>query len=263
MKSSLHKKLTQSTPYEKEELQWLLVHISDLNPDIRDELVYASFCHALLDQLLSIPDFHWLVAEALHSRSVSISEHALQATLTRSFTALLFSLFLAVDSQEDNLYYQQISPAQRQQLFDTALQYLEEETDTRGWHEEYGWMHAVAHEAELLLSACLHQQFPAEKLPLVWSTIIALLQRQTQAFSAGEERRLALIMSQLISQEKLNQHEVASWIEQTHFPDQSPAEYFAQINFENFLLALSAYLEKEEILSPLLKTAILTKWSGY
>lgn len=263
MKSSLHEKLAQSTPYEKEELQWLLDHIGDPNPDIRDKLVYASFCHALLDKLLSIPDFHWLVEETLHLQPIPISENTLQTTLTRSFTALLFSLFLAVDNQEGNLYYQQIPSARRQQLFDIALQYLEEETDNRGWHEEYGWIHSVAHEAEFLLSACLHPQFPAEKLPLVWSTIVALLQRQIQVFSAGEERRLALIMSQLISQEKLNQHEVASWVEQTHFLDQSPAEYFAQINFENFLLALSAYLEKEEILSPLLKTTILAKWSGY
>lgn len=263
MKSHLQEKLTQSTSYTKEELQWLLDHIGNSNPDIRDELVYASFCHALLDQLTPIEDFHWLVEKALHSRQMSISENNLQATLTRSFTALLLSLLLAVDNQESSPYYQQIPAAYQQQLFDTALQSLKEETDVSGWHEEYGWIHVIAHEAEFLLSACLHQQFPAEKLSLVWSTIIDLLYRQTQVFSAGEERRLALIISQLISQEKLTQNELAFWIEQITFSDNSPSEYFAQINFENFLLALSTYLEKEEILSPLLKTTILTKWNGY
>ncbi len=259
MKERLSKKLALSLPYTREELEWLLAHIGDPNPEIRDELVYASFGHALMDHQLSITDFQWLATTALNTGLIASSA----PTLTRSFTSLLFSLVLLVDNQENSPYYQQLSPTDRQKLFDEALLFLERETDSRGWEESIGWIHAIAHGAEFLLAASLHQDFPSSKIKTVWQTTILLLKRQATIFSAGEERRLALLISQLILQQKLSQTDLASWIEQTTFRDQTATDYFEQGNFENFLLAISTYLEKEEALTPLLKHTILEKWNGY
>ncbi|MFC3928331.1 hypothetical protein ACVR05_02510 [Streptococcus caprae] len=65
MQTALHKKLQTQENYSSEEIRWLLNHIGDPDATIRDELVYQSFNHALLEQRMALGDFQWLVHEVL------------------------------------------------------------------------------------------------------------------------------------------------------------------------------------------------------
>lgn len=53
MKEFLMEKIQTSQPYTNAELDWLLENIGHPDPTIRDELVYASFCHIFLEGLIT------------------------------------------------------------------------------------------------------------------------------------------------------------------------------------------------------------------
>lgn len=53
MKNILTSKLQATQPYTKQELFWLLENIGHPDPIIRDELVYASFCHIFPSGLIT------------------------------------------------------------------------------------------------------------------------------------------------------------------------------------------------------------------
>ncbi|MFC3928330.1 DUF2785 domain-containing protein [Streptococcus caprae] len=116
--------------------------------------------------------------------------------MTRSFTALLLALIIDVDQQGDYVY--KLTEDQRQWIFSDAIRYLHTETDATGWSEEFGWAHAIAHGADLLLFTGLHSAFPKERMPQILEAILKVLHQQTAVFSAGEEKRLARVLVQLL-----------------------------------------------------------------
>lgn len=264
MKTRLSTKLSQTKGYTRTELDWLLDHIGDPEPDLRDELVYASFCHALLDQLVNKEDIAYLF-EQIEQRNLLFHQIPKkgQATLTRSFTALLLTLLATVDGDPTSPYFHCLSPLQIETLIDWSLRYLTVEHDAKGWHQDYGWSHALAHGADLLLSAGLHDSFPKERIPDLFETLHTCLAKQETVFTAGEDRRLARILFHLLLAKKLEETALLEWIQKLELEDHTPKDYFFTVNTENMLASLYLLLKKERQLSLLLAQAIETIWAGY
>lgn len=264
MKDLLSKKLEGTQAYNRKELLWLIDHIGDTDPAIRDQLVYSSFCHALLDHLIE-PELFSYIFDELKQRNIlfyKIEEKG-AATLTRSFTALVFALILDREATVDSPYYHLLSENDRQAIFNYAFEYLKSETDVTGWSADYGWVHSLAHGSEFLLYVGLHDAFPKERIAEILDTLTHVLKKQTQVFTAGEDRRIAILLAQLILQKKLTQEQIADWIEDLDFLDQSPETYFASLNLENVLICLYFSLEKENALTARLKEILLNSWKGY
>ena len=261
----LEEKWTAGTgPYSRPELEWLLDHIGDPDPAIRDDLVYNSFCSAIMNHFLTKEDLLFLVDSVLQRDLLTykMPEQG-DATLVRSFSSLLLALILDVDQTADSPYHQSLSTDQLQTIFGQTLLYLQQETDSTGWDKEKGWVHAFAHGAELLLYAGLHKEFPQKRMNELLETLTIVLKQREALFTAGEERRLAFMVTQLLIQEKIQQTQLCHWIEKLDFPNQSPQDYFALLNLENLLSTIYLHLEKEGFLETELKDSILNFWKGY
>ena len=54
MYKELQNKLTEEKPsYSREEIQWLLEHLGDSSPEIRDDLVFTSLARGLQEGLFT------------------------------------------------------------------------------------------------------------------------------------------------------------------------------------------------------------------
>lgn len=159
MKNILASKLQSTQPYTNQELAWLLENIAHPDSDIRDKLVYATFCHILLNSLITREQAQELLQRSLDTKPFSLEG----PTLKRSFTCLLYCLLLSVDNEPESIYHAFLSTNDRELLFQQALDYLAIENDWSGYDEKLGWIHTAAHGADFLLAASCHDQFPAEK----------------------------------------------------------------------------------------------------
>ncbi|WP_161980811.1 DUF2785 domain-containing protein [Streptococcus sp. S784/96/1] len=254
MIETLQHKLNSLISYTDEELAWCLLNIGHPDPEIRDNLIYNTFGYGLEHQLISPKQFLQLAQQLQNKRFLKHPD-----TLTRSFSALLASLLLFCDNLESSPYFSLLENS-RAALFKEAFDFLKTESDTRGYDDKRGWIHAIAHGAEFLMATSLHETFPQQELHDVWQTTIDLLYKQKSVFSAGEADRLAFIFIQLVISEKLEQKELAKWISNLSYSEQSPEDYFCSLNIQAFLAKIYLTCEKEEILKPELKQAILTHY---
>ncbi|HFI0704497.1 TPA: DUF2785 domain-containing protein [Streptococcus suis] len=252
MKEFLMEKIQTSQPYTNAELAWLLENIGHPDPTIRDELVYASFCHIFLEGLITREQAQSLLQFSQETKPFSLES----STLKQSFTCLLYCLLLSVDNESESIYHAFLSTNDRELLFQQALDYLTIENDWSGYDEKLGWIHTAAHGADFLLAASCHDQFPAENSKKVWQAIVTCLKKQKQVFSAGEEIRLAQIPVYLLLNEKVTSQELAECMNEPDFPNQEPLDYFRWLNLQHFLSSLYFQLNSHQVLTEELRQAI-------
>lgn len=252
MKEFLMEKIQTSQPYADAELAWLLENIGHPDPTIRDELVYASFCHIFLDGLITREQAQSLLQFFQETNPLSLES----STLKRSFTCLLYCLLLSVDNDSESIYHAFLNKEDRELLFQQALDYLTIENDWSGYDEKLGWIHTAAHGADFLLAASCHEQFSNEKSKEVWQAILTCLTKQSKVFSAGEEIRLAQIPVYLLLNEKVSSQELTEWMNELDFPNQEPLDYFRWLNLQHFLSSLYFQLNSHQVLTEELRQAI-------
>ena len=146
MYQELLRKIAEEKPsYRQEELQWLLDHIGDPNPEIRDELVFTSLARGIQEELFTQDQFHF-IAEVVSSDGgldKEIDKIGL-STLERSFRALIYANLLSADGNEHSLFYKGLKTDIRNAMLSQGLYYLKKEKDTTGFSSQYGWVHAFA-----------------------------------------------------------------------------------------------------------------------
>jgi hypothetical protein len=174
---------------QREAVDELLTLLRDPDPVIRDETAYTvlaglipsldeSICHELGDQLAG-----WFTDPRLH---------------VRSFAALT------------------LAPIVDRGLFDPSWltqfeRWYLSETDLRGYDEELGWLHAVAHGADLLGAFAQRQQVaPAQILAIAAERI---LQPTEYVFAEMEDARVAHAIALTLNRRDLPSAEWAAWLE--------------------------------------------------
>ena len=247
MYQELQNKVTEEKPsYRREEIQWLLEHLGDPSPEIRDDLVFTSLARGIQEELFTQEQFHFIA---------EIDKLGLP-TLERSFRALIYANLLSVDANPQSIFYQELEAEIRTVLLHQGLYYLSKEKDTTGFSSQYGWVHAFAHGADLLTEVACHPDFPKNRVPEVFNILGQIFKRISIRFASDEDLRLARVLYEPILQGKLEQEQVASWIKAVDFPIEEREDFYKFSNFRSCLLEVYVQLDQRNILQADLKEAI-------
>ena len=238
MYQKLLRKIAEEKPsYHQEEIQWLLDHLGDPSPEIRDDLVFTSFARGIQEELFTQEQFHF-IAEGVSSDGgidKEIDKVGLP-TLERSFRALIYANLLSADCTKESLYYQQLSSPIRVTMLNQGLHYLTKEKETTGYSHQFGWIHAFAHGADLLTEVICHPSFPKSDIAEAFEIIGKIFKRVEIRFTNDEDWRLARVLYEPILQGKLEQEQVASWIKTVDFPIEEREDFYKFSNFRSCLL---------------------------
>ena len=258
MYQELLRKMAEEKPsYHDEEIQWLLDHLGDPSPEIRDDLVFTSFARGIQEGLFSQGQFHFIAEEI--SSDVGLDKEIDQvglSTLERSFRALIYDNLLSADANQQSVFYQGLKAEIRNALLNQGLYYLSKEEDTTGFSSQYGWVHAFAHGADLLTEVVCHPAFPISRVHEVFDILGQLFKRISIRFTDDEDWRLARVLYEPILQGKLEQEEVASWIKTVDFPIEEREDFYKFSNFRSCLLEVYVQLDQINSLQDDLKQAI-------
>ena len=196
MRKELQRKVTEEKPsYSQEEIQWLLEHLGDASPEIRDELVFTSLARGLQEELFSLEQFQFIsegvssdegLYKEIDSRGVS--------ALKRSFRALIYANLLSCDGTKESLYYQQLSFPIRATMLNQGLHYLTKEKETTGYSHQYGWVHVFAHGADLLTEVVCHPEFPKNRVHEGIDILDQLFKSISIRFTNDEDWHLARVL---------------------------------------------------------------------
>lgn len=116
------------------------------DPVQRDDWAYGLSANWIVRQKLLEPDeLRELLRRWAANLERGLGSSGDESVLLRSFSALSLSLIAARDLQTPFLDEQEVRA-----LLERAVDYSAREQDLRDWDPELGWIHAVAHTADLL-----------------------------------------------------------------------------------------------------------------
>ena len=258
MYQDLLRKITEEKPsYSQKELQWLLEHLGDSSPEIRDELVFTSLARGIQEELFTKEQFQFISAMIVSDGGLDKELDKLgTSTLERSFRALIYANLLSADGNQHSIYYQVLKTDIRNTMLNQGMHYLEKEEDTTGFSSQYGWVHAFAHGADLLTEVVCHPDFSASQMYEVFEILGCMFKKISIRFTNDEDWRLARVLYEPILQGKLEQEQVASWIKSLDFPIEETEDFYRFSNFRSCLLEIYVQLDQRNSLQDDLKEAI-------
>jgi len=225
----------------------LVACLGSPNPELRDGIGYELYTYWLRNEKLTDPTRHALLRELGHGLE-SLDEGA---GLRRSFSALILAELMRSDSNSPFM-----DDAARQNLLDKAIARLENETDFRGLDPEIGWVHPIAHIADLLWRFALHPATTHEQAISILAAVDSKIAPVGVSYAFNEGDRLARVISTMIRRDLVHTDDIVTWLAGFQEPRsmekwsdafQSPGGMAELHNTKQFLRALSDQLSEDEI----------------
>lgn len=258
MRKKLQRRVTEEKPsYSREEIQWLLEHLGDPSPEIRDELVFTSLARGIQEELFSLEQFQFISEEVSSDEGLykEIDSRGVSA-LKRSFRALIYANLLSADGAKESLYYQQLPSPIRAAMINQGLHYLTKEKETTGYSHQYGWVHAFAHGADLLTEVICHPSFTKSDIAEAFEIIGKIFKYVEIRFTNDEDWRLARAFYQPILRGKIEPSLLTAWLQTVEFPLKEVNDFHKFSNFRSCLLEIYLQLDCHKLLQADLKEAI-------
>jgi hypothetical protein len=168
-------------------VQELSGYLGSADPDLRDEIAYTTLVSWIYRQrIVPVELRRQLLREWTANLGAGIGLRGTDAIFRRSFSALALGIMPALDNEAAFL-----EAGEFNDLLAAALAYLRDEVDVRGFDPAKGWMHSVAHTADLLkfLGRSRHLQ-PAQQAAILGG-ILDKMSRTDEVLTHGEDERLA------------------------------------------------------------------------
>lgn len=177
----------------------LTLELSELlgspDPVLRDDCAFGLSANWIVRQKLLEPDeLRELARRWTANLERGLGSQGDDSVLLRSFSALSLSLIAARDLQTPFLAEQEV-----RELLEGALDYSAREQDLRDWDPKLGWIHAVAHTADLLKFLARNPHIDAAGLNQILDAVEQRLATPMErAFSMGEDERLARTLAAVV-----------------------------------------------------------------
>ncbi|MCU0863269.1 MAG: DUF2785 domain-containing protein, partial [Planctomycetes bacterium] len=167
------------------------------DPVQRDDLGFAVLVKWLYrDRIVPVELRRELLAEWTRSLRHGIDRPGTDDTARRSFAALSLSILAALDNEAPFL-----DRAEFAALLTAAIEYLRDEQDVRGYDPRLGWLHAIAHTADLLKHLARSRHLDADGQARILTSIGDRLRSLDTPLVHGEDERLARALLSLLARE--------------------------------------------------------------
>lgn len=177
------------------QLRELSSYLSSTDPELRDEIAYRVLTQWLYVQRLVPAELQQeLLDEWRSNLSKGIGGEGSDSVFLRSFSALMLSVAVALDNQSPWL-----DAGEFDCLLKSALAYLRDERDTRGFNPEKGWIHSVAHTADLLKFLARSRYLEVNGQEAILAAIADKVSRLDHVLTHGEDERLARAVAAVVA----------------------------------------------------------------
>jgi hypothetical protein len=137
-----------------------------------------------------------LMAEWTANLAAGLGEPGTDTVFRRSFSALMLATIAALDHAAPFL-----DRAEFDRLLGAALAYLRDERDVRGFDATKGWMHSVAHTADLLKFLARSRHLTPAQQAEVLRAIAGKVGAVNEVLTHGEDERLASAVLSVVARE--------------------------------------------------------------
>jgi hypothetical protein len=182
-------------------LNELIDLLASPDPHLRDEVAYSQLAIRIAS---GTEDRH--LREIGDRLILQLNDEAIQ---TRTFSALVVGCII-----ERSTHSGQLNRETLLRWLKSFSHWYRAEADLRGWDEELGWLHAVAHGADLIATFAQAPELREEDLVTLLALVAArLLTPTTWVFKEQEEERLGRAAAIVLLRSELTRSSATAWLE--------------------------------------------------
>lgn len=234
-----------------EYLDELLQNLGSTDADLRDELSLTILATWLQKRVYADDQMRSLLSPLMDNLAKGIGESGTDTVFLRTFSALVLTELIHCDNKQAYL-----TQAEVLNVLGKAITYLLAEKDPRGYIQEKGWAHALAHTADLLMALAKSSHLNAENLEEILQGIQArLINSGHTIYTNDEDERLVRAVSAILERDLLDTDKLTAWSQsfvlmggngrwKNAFLDESCDR--ARHNVKTFLRSLHYRLSKSE-----------------
>lgn len=196
--------------------QQLRFCLAESDPQIRDEVAFGAYSHWLRSGLIEPASALTLLDAVQHDLAYGVDD---SNQVYRPFAMLLLSELARLDRVQPYL-----SASQRQQLVQTVTDFLQQLTDLRGFDDNVGWRHGVAHAADAVMQLSLNSAISAAQLLQLRDALTRHVAPLQHGYIDGEPARLARAFVYLQQRPEISAADWQQWL--THIAAQAPVALY-------------------------------------
>jgi len=181
-------------------LNELIELLASPDPHLRDEVAYSQLAFRIES---GAEDRH---LQELGDRLIlQLNDEAIQ---TRTFSALVLGCFVERSTHNGELNRETLI-----RWLEAFANWYRSETDLRGWDEELGWLHAVAHGADVIATFAQAPDLREEDLVALLALVAARLLTPTiWVFREQEDERLGRAAAMVLRRSELTRSTATAWL---------------------------------------------------
>ncbi|QSX06527.1 DUF2785 domain-containing protein [Sedimentibacter sp. zth1] len=216
----------------------MIEHIGDVNPTLRDDLIYTGFYYIIYKyNRLSTEQLKHLVDICLSDKCLfnGLGEIS-DKVYTRTFTSLLLDIIVQMNNENSFLNEQELL-----HIYSEVMKYYKLENDYRGYDSVKGWGHSTAHTADTLCDLAKSEHLNKNELMEILNVIREKATINNLGYLYNEDERLINIIESIYERHILSDDEIVDWIlsfdnykRENIFPDR----IIENTNRRNFLRSL-------------------------
>jgi hypothetical protein len=220
------------------------------SPDakLRDGFGYEILGHWILSGHYDKVKLQGFLNRWLGNLSEGLGETDTDSVLVRSFAALMLSILVYYDMKVP-----WIAEDDYARLLNTVSDYFGKEVDLRGYDAEKGWMHAIAHTADILKFLARDTKTDKAGLERILAAIAHRMTLPQAVFTHSEEERISLAFLDVLKRQVLEEEALKTWLEgfsadatASKKNDFDVMDYYGRQNCKNFLKAVYFTLAKNK-----------------
>lgn len=215
-----------------------LKYIGDTDPELRDDLNYPFLATLVGDEIINNDDTINLLKELLSTSYLfsNIEADESDDVFKRTFTALILAVIAA-----ENIDRKFLSKDNLNLFVDSVIKYMQLETDFRGYQDDKGWAHSVAHIADVSNFLIKNEAIPFDKLMKLLHTLIEMYRRNNNAFTHNEDGRIAVAIETLCLRRDFDKdsfNEFIKSIDKSNYSGNYIADMYLKMNSKSLLRSI-------------------------
>ncbi|MFJ7922348.1 DUF2785 domain-containing protein [Lysinibacillus fusiformis] len=216
----------------------MLHNIGSLDAQLRDELIYTTLSRWIPNGSLTANELEQLLPVILDKNHLlfKLGETNTDSVFTRSFSMLVIPLLFTRHRESPFLSREQIH-----QIKEKVFYNVQKERDYRGYDEEKGWAHAIAHAADALEDLAQCPELDKNDLLTILDLVYEKMTITDRTYADGEDERMVKSIINVLNRKILSQTYIEQWIQS--FGDvETNSEFLPAFkqknNIKNFLKSL-------------------------
>ncbi|MFE6075490.1 DUF2785 domain-containing protein [Paenibacillus sp. NPDC057886] len=219
-------------------IQEMMINIGSLDAQLRDELIYTTLSNWIPGNSLTANELEQLLPVVLDKNHLHfrLGETNTDSVFTRSFSMLVIPLLFMRHRESPFLSREHIH-----QIKENVFYNVQKERDYRGYVEEKGWAHAIAHAADALDELAQCSELDQNDLLTILDLVYEKMTITDRVYSDGEDERMVKSIISVLDRKILSQSYVEQWIQRFGDVEKNPEFHPAfkqKNNIKNFLKSL-------------------------